>query len=57
MSEGVKLILTEIRSLKAAVDARMEGVDRRLGRLEERMDAADKRLGASEARTEPAARP
>ena len=30
MSEGVKLILTEIRSLKAAVEARLDAVDKQL---------------------------
>ena len=34
MSEGVKLILTEIRSLKAAVEARLDAVDRKFGQLE-----------------------
>ena len=32
MSEGVKLILTEIRSLKSAMEARLDAVDKNSGR-------------------------
>ena len=43
MSEGVKLILTEIRSLKSAMDARLDAVDKKLGRVETRVDAGAQR--------------
>ena len=43
MSEGVKLILTEIRSLKAAVEARLDAVDKQLERVEARLDALEAR--------------
>ena len=43
MSEGVKLILTEIRSLKAAVEARLDAVDKKLGQVETRVNALEAR--------------
>ena len=39
MSEGVKLILTEIRSLKSAMEARLDAVDKKLGQVETRVNA------------------
>ena len=56
MSEGVKLILTEIRSLKAAVEARLDAVDKKLGQVESRVNALEARAQPRETRpTEQAA--
>ena len=51
MSEGVKLILTEIRSLKAAVEARLDAVDKQFGAAWRRA------LDALEARAQPPEEP
>ena len=50
MSEGVKLILTEIRSLKAAVEARLDAVDKKLGQVETRVNALEARAQQPEER-------